>query len=419
MRRNSIKYLFVFSAAVFTLWIISCSGKSGNTVRMTKKRSSAGRVEAVTGTDAAADRVADAEAGRAADAEAGRAADAEADRVADAAADTAAEADSGISLIRMKQPEENAQFRTGGTVEVILSVPGSGPDSIMVYYDGKIAVTLRNAPWKCSIPASFTVSTGRKSVKITAYRGGRPRTSMTRFIVLLSDIIPKRQGYKVINTYPHDRTAFTQGLFYDNGVLYEGTGQETGSTLREVDLYTGRINRQLNLSPELFGEGITLYRDRIYQLTWRSRVGFVYEKSTFRQISRIYYQSEGWGLTTMNDNIVMSDGTNVLYIIEPEMFTVISRLEVYDNRGMVDQLNELEYIEGEIWANIWNTDLIARIDPVTGKLLAYIDLKGILRDPGTDTGIDVLNGIAWDSDGRRIFVTGKNWPSLFEIRVTE
>lgn len=388
MRRNPVKYISIFSVAVLTLWVISCSGKSGNNGRAA--------TEAVAGTSGG-----------------------NSGTVAAGTDLTAAGADDGISLTRMKQPEENARFRTGEAVEVVLSVPGSGPDSIVIYYDGKPAATVRNAPWECSVPASFTVSTGRKSVKMTAYRNGKPRASATRFIVVLSDIIPERQGYRVINTYPHDRAAFTQGLFYDNGVLYEGTGQETGSTLREVDLYTGRVNRQLNLSPELFGEGITLYRDRIYQLTWRSRVGFVYEKSTFRQINKIYYQSEGWGLTTMDDRIVMSDGTNVLYIIEPEMFTVISRLEVYDNNGMVDQLNELEYINGEIWANIWNTDLIARIDPATGKLLAYIDLKGILRDPGTDTSIDVLNGIAWDSDGGRIFVTGKNWPSLFEIRVTE
>jgi glutamine cyclotransferase len=225
--------------------------------------------------------------------------------------------------------------------------------------------------------------------------------------------------YRVINTYPHDRDAFTQGLFYDAGVLYEGTGQETGSSLREVELTTGKVLRQLNLEPPLFGEGITLFGDRIYQVTWRSKVGFVYEKATFRQINRIYYQSEGWGLTTMNDRIVMSDGTNVLRIMDPEMFTVVSRLEVYDNEKKAGQLNELEYIDGEIWANMWMTDLIARIDPVSGRIIGYIDLKGILKDPETDTSVDVLNGIAYDREGNRIFVTGKNWPKLFEIKITE
>ena len=201
--------------------------------------------------------------------------------------------------------------------------------------------------------------------------------------------------------------------------MYEGTGQESGSSLREVELNTGKVLRQMNLEPPLFGEGITLFKDRIYQVTWRSKVGFVYDKTTFSQINKIYYQTEGWGLTTIKDQIVMSDGSNVLYFIEPEMFTVVSRLEVYDNEKKADQLNELEYINGEIWANMWMTDLIARIDPVSGKVIAYIDLKGILKDPDTSTGTDVLNGIAWDKAGNRIFVTGKNWPKLFEIKLTE
>jgi glutamine cyclotransferase len=136
-------------------------------------------------------------------------------------------------------------------------------------------------------------------------------------------------------------------------------------------------------------------------------VGFVYDKSTFNQINKIYYQTQGWGLTTINDRIVMSDGTNILYLFEPDMFTVVSRLEVYDNEKKVDQLNELEYINGEIWANIWMTNL------------GYLDLKGILNDPDTNTEVNVLNGIAWDKEGKRIFVTGKNWPKLFEIRITE
>jgi glutamine cyclotransferase len=238
-------------------------------------------------------------------------------------------------------------------------------------------------------------------------------------MIIISDIAPARYNYKVIHTYPHDRDAFTQGLFYDNGVLYESTGQEASSSLREVELTTGKVLRQLNLTSNLFGEGITLFKDRIYQVTWTSKIGFVYEKSTFKQINKIYYQTQGWGLTTIDDHIVMSDGTNVLYIFEPEMFTVVSRLEVYDNEKKVDQLNELEYINGEIWANIWMTDLIARIDPVSGKVLGYIDLKGILNDPDTDTSVKVLNGIAFDRENNRIFVTGKNWPKLFEIRVTE
>jgi glutamine cyclotransferase len=238
-------------------------------------------------------------------------------------------------------------------------------------------------------------------------------------MVIYSDIVPKKYGYKVIHTFPHDRAAFTQGLFYDNGEFFEGTGQESGSTLREVELETGKVIRQHNLDNSLFGEGIALYRDRIYQVTWKSKVGFVYTKSDFKLINKIYYPTQGWGLTTMDDKIVMSDGSNVLYFYEPDMFTVISKIEVYDNEKKRDSLNELEYINGEIWANIWINDHIVRIDPATGKVLGYIDLKGILPSMDRDANTDVLNGIAYDKAGNRIFVTGKNWPKLFEIKVTE
>jgi len=318
-----------------------------------------------------------------------------------------------IRLITMSAPAENSEFKLGEEVKVILVKDNRGedPDSILIFYNGKVVASLSPGVWEYTIPSTLNNTTGRKSLKVSAYRKGKARTTITRFMIIMSDMIPARNGYRIINSYPHQRDAFTQGLFYDNGILYEGTGQETGSSLREVELKTGKVIRQLNLDPSLFGEGITLFDNRIYQVTWTSKVGFVYE----RQINKIFYQTQGWGLTTMNNQIVMSDGTNVLYVLEPEMFTVISSLEVYDNEKKVDQLNELEYINGEIWANIWMSDLIARIDPGSGKVIAYIDFKGLMKDK--DAG--VLNGIAWDKDGNRIFVTGKNWPELFEIRLTE
>ncbi len=186
-----------------------------------------------------------------------------------------------------------------------------------------------------------------------------------------------------------------------------------------MNLETGKVIRQLNLDGSLFGEGITLYQDRIFQVTWKSQVGFVYNKSDFKLINKIFYSTEGWGLTTMGNKIVMSDGSNVLYFYEPEMFTVISKIEVYDNVMKRDSLNELEYINGEIWANIWMNDHIARIDPATGKVLGYVNLKGILPASDRDENTDVLNGIAYDKKGDRIFVTGKRWPKLFEIKTTE
>jgi len=324
-------------------------------------------------------------------------------------------------LMKMVSPAQNAEYKLNNQIMVSLAPAGDVKvfDSVKVFFDGKVVALLKSAPWECSIGSSFTGLTGRKSVKAVAYISEKSQ-SVTRFVIIFSDIVPKKLNYRVIHTYPHDSEAFTQGLFYDNGVLYEGTGQETGSTLRVVELETGKVLRQHNLDPSLFGEGITLYRDRIYQVTWQNKVGYVYNKSDFRVLNKIFYQTEGWGLTTINDRILRSDGTNVLCFHEPEMFDVVSRLEVYDNEKKVDQLNELEYINGEIWANIWQTDLIARIDPVSGKVNSYIDMSPLYPEPNRrEVNADVLNGIAWDAQGDRIFVTGKRWPKLYEIKVTD
>lgn len=324
-------------------------------------------------------------------------------------------------IILFDLPAEDAAFKTGDQIRVALSPEASSrtPDSIVIFFDGKRVTVLRSDPWQFTIPSGFTAMTGKKSLRAAGYRNGKAHT-VTRFVELFSDIVPPVYGYRTIRSYPHDTEAFTQGLFYDSGYLYEGTGQEAGSTLREVELETGRVIRQLNLESSLFGEGITLCQDRIYQVTWQDKVGFVYDRATFRLLNKIYYSTEGWGLTTVNDRIVMGDGSNILYFFDPALFTVVSRIEVYDHEKKVDQLNELEYINGEIWANIWMTDLIARIDPATGRVNSYINLAALFPEhKRRETGADVLNGIAYDREGGRIFVTGKRWPRLYEIRVTE
>jgi len=330
-------------------------------------------------------------------------------------------ADNSPVFVKMVSPAEDSGFKLKNRIKVVIA-PESGDkpiDSLKIYFDGSAVAILKSAPWEYSVPPELTGMTGRKSVKAVAFSKNKIQT-ITRFVIIYSDVVPGTYYYKVIHVYPHDNQAFTQGLFYDNGKLYEGTGQESGSTLREVELITGKVLRQHNLESSLFGEGITLYENRIYQVTWTSKVGFVYEKATFNQINKIYYQTEGWGLTTVNDKIVMSDGTNILYFFEPEMFTVASRIEVYDNEKKVDQLNELEYINGEIWANIWQTDKIARIDPVSGKVNSYVDLSALFpQSKRVEAGADVLNGIAFDQQGDRIFVTGKRWPNLYEIKVTK
>jgi glutamine cyclotransferase len=228
---------------------------------------------------------------------------------------------------------------------------------------------------------------------------------------------PAEYTYEVVHVFPHDRTAFTQGLEFHAGFLYESTGLNGRSSLRKVRLETGEVVQQINLSPEFFGEGITLLRDEIYQLTWQSEVGFVYGARDFRLLRRFSFTGEGWGLTNNGREIFMSDGSASLRVIEAGTFKEKRRIKVHDGARSIDQLNELEFVEGEIFANVWQTDRIARISPATGNVLGWIDLAGLLSpvykvEPGA-----VLNGIAYDPAKKRLFVTGKLWPSLFEIRL--
>jgi uncharacterized repeat protein (TIGR01451 family) len=221
--------------------------------------------------------------------------------------------------------------------------------------------------------------------------------------------------YTIVNTYPHDPDAFTQGLVFENGVLYEGTGLWGRSTLRKVTLETGGVIQSYDLPSEFFGEGITIFGDRIIQLTWRSHTGFVYERDSFDLLREFTYPTEGWGITHDGERLIMSDGTSTLYFWDPETFEQVGQVGVYDENGPVRRLNELEYVQGKVFANVWQTDRIAIIAPQTGQVMGWIDLKGLL-DPGSvSQPVDVLNGIAYDAETDRLFVTGKLWPTLFEI----
>jgi glutamine cyclotransferase len=222
-------------------------------------------------------------------------------------------------------------------------------------------------------------------------------------------------GYRIVNSYPHDPRAFTQGLVFADDVLYEGTGLRGHSSLRKVDLKTGNILQIRQLSAQFFGEGITIYGNRIIQLTWRARAGFVYDKKTFQLLDTFNYPTEGWGITHDGRSFIMSDGTSTLYLFDPQTFQEVGRLEVHTRDGPVSRLNELEYVQGEIYANVWKTDRIARISPETGEVVGWIDLEGLLIPEDRSRRIDVLNGIAYDVKNDRLFVTGKLWPKVFEI----
>lgn len=223
-------------------------------------------------------------------------------------------------------------------------------------------------------------------------------------------------GHQVVRSYPHDPAAFTQGLVYLDGHLYEGTGLNGQSSIRKVRLETGEVLQIQPLEPQYFGEGIAVWRDSLFQLTWQSGVGFVYDKATFRRTRTFKYRGEGWGLTHDGKRLIMSDGSAFLRFIDPTTLQETGRVEVRDAGVPVAQLNELEFIKGEVYANVWTTDRIVRIAPGTGRVTGWIDLRGLLsaRDA---VGVDVLNGIAYDAAGDRLFVTGKRWPKLFEIRV--
>ena len=224
-------------------------------------------------------------------------------------------------------------------------------------------------------------------------------------------------GYRVVRTYPHDPRAFTQGLEYRGGFLYEGTGLNGRSTLRKVELQTGRVLQEIQLDPQYFGEGVTVLDQSILELTWQSHRGFVYNRGTFQLIRNFDYVGEGWGLTNNGSEIFMSDGTPAIRVWSPATLQEIRRFSVHDGQTSIASLNELEFVRGEIYANVWQTDRIARISPKDGNVIGWIDLSGLLPEADRAAGADVLNGIAYDSLGDRLFVTGKLWPKLFEIQV--
>lgn len=224
-------------------------------------------------------------------------------------------------------------------------------------------------------------------------------------------------GFEVVSTWPHDPDAYTQGLVFHDGKLLESTGREGQSSLRSVELETGTILKKVDVPRPFFAEGITLFNGKIYQLTWLHGRGFVYDAFTFAQLGEFSYQGEGWGLTNDGKSLVLSDGTNRIRFLDPSTFQVVKTIAVFDGRVPVNSLNELEYVQGKILANVWHDNRIARINPDTGRVEGWIDLRGLRERITVNNGEAVLNGIAYDEKGNRLFVTGKLWPKLFEVRL--
>jgi len=292
-------------------------------------------------------------------------------------------------------------------------------DSALFFVNNELLEVAENLP-KTIKWNSGAAKTGKNVFEVRVF-GKNATGSKQLSVTLLSDIVPEQYTYKVINVYHHDRSAYTQGLVYENGYMYEATGLRGASTLRKVQLGTGEVIQTYTLPKDIFGEGIAIVGDRIIQLSYQSYTGFVYDKATFNPILKFNYPKavEGWGLAYDGKNLIMSDGTYNLHFLDPVSFTETDKLEVYDSEGPVKKLNELEIINGVLWANIYLTFKIVQIDMKTGKVLAYIDLTDILPQGDYEKDTDVLNGIAYDKEKKRIFVTGKKWPKLFEIELVK
>ncbi|HEY9167949.1 MAG TPA: glutaminyl-peptide cyclotransferase [Lutibacter sp.] len=246
---------------------------------------------------------------------------------------------------------------------------------------------------------------------------------ITETVYFLADSAPKIYTYKIINTYPHDKGAYTQGLEYFNGFLYEGTGKKGSSSIRKVELKTGKILQQKDLDPQYFGEGITIFNNKLYQLTWQGGVGFVYDLNTFEQEKSFKYTKsrEGWGLTHNGEKLIKTDGTEYIWFLNPETLVEESYIEVYTNERKVEKLNELEYVNGLIYANIWQQNTILIVNPENGKVEGVANLNSlktiIKKEQKLDDDDEVLNGIAFDKENNRLFVTGKHWSKLYEIEL--
>ena len=261
---------------------------------------------------------------------------------------------------------------------------------------------------------------GKHTLKAVAVKSDGVEGIYYKTFEVLSDIVPEKYGYELVQSYSHNQTSFTEGLEIHNGFLYESTGENGKSALLKTNLKTGKTIQSVKLADKYFGEGITIFNNRIFQLTYKTQVGFVYNLENMALVDSFRFESaEGWGMTHDEDNLIMDDGTNILTYINPTTYKPVKKLQVYDNLNPLMYLNELEYSDGFIYANVWTTDMIVKIDPKTGKVLSKINLEGILTMSNSTKQVDVLNGIAIDPATKKMYVTGKLYPKLFEIKLVK
>ncbi len=311
---------------------------------------------------------------------------------------------------------KKSEHTIGDKIKFTIQLPDTiSSDSVRIYVNDELWDVLnKNVKEKSITTNNFPV--GGNNFRFEAYLSNGQTDVLYKRLTFKSNIIPKKYTAKIIKTYPHDPGAYTQGLFYEDRFLYEGTGNRGSSSLRKVNLSDGELINSLALPSQYFGEGITSYKDKIIQLTWTSRTGFVYDKERFKLINKVRYPTQGWGITTDGEKLIMSDGSSIIYFLDPEFFSEIGRIEVYDNNGPMKNLNELEYIDGKVYANIWQESYIIAFDPETGKVLEKIDCSNLVPEKYKQDNDNVLNGIAYDQKNGRIFMTGKRWSKVYQVK---
>lgn len=320
------------------------------------------------------------------------------------------------SALVITQPENGKVFKYLDTIEVVCSNHFFQPNDT-------IKISINKLPF-----SNFIVESGIIKIFTSTLRAGTNQIyislkqysehlSASFSVVIIPRVAPKEYTYRIVNRFPHDDRSYTQGLEFYDGYMYEGSGQYGESMLRKYKLETGELIQSYNLPNNVFGEGIVVYKQKIYQLTWQSRIAYEFDLKTFKLLRTFEFNTEGWGLSKYNDMLVMSDGSNRLYFLNPDNFIEVDRLEVYNHIGPVTQLNELEYIDGYIYANIYLTNNIAIINPKTGFVEGIIKLNNLLDESKVRRKADVLNGIAYDISKKRLFVTGKYWPEIYQIEL--
>ena len=323
-------------------------------------------------------------------------------------------------LFGLKVSQETSRLHSGTPLSVqIENKKGRTIDSV-VYHGFNKSFSSTQANGSYEIPTN-NEKLGQHILRAEIYSGGKSYT-IQNSIVLLADEAPKIYTYEILEEYPHDIKSYTQGLeFHEGDILYESTGQYGQSSLRKVDLTSGEVLKKIDLENKYFGEGLTIFDNKIYQLTWRENVGFVYDLDTMDKIDTFYFQNskEGWGICNDGEYLYKSDGTDRIWRLDPETLEELDYIQVYTNTGRVREINELEWIEGRIFSNVYTRNAISIINPKTGKLEGVIDLSPLIKEVKNHRELDVLNGIAYRGEKDIIYVTGKNWNKLFKIKITE